>query len=294
VNVVARAQGLGKRYGRRWALSECTVDIPAGRVVGLVGPNGAGKTTLLRLVVGQLRATTGDIEVLGRRPAVDAAQLRRVGYVAQSTPVYSGLTVEEHLMLGDRLNPRWDMRTARNHIESAGLDTLQRAGQLSGGQRAQLALALAVAKRPDLLVLDEPLSALDPLARREFLQALMASAADTGVSVVLSSHVVGDLERICDYLVILVASRVRLAGDIGELLASHHHLVGPRRDPVTLPDVEVVTARHTERQTTLVVRAERPIDDPAWTVAEIGLEDLVLAYMKAGAAPNVTPVEVVR
>jgi len=293
MTAVVRAQGLGKRYGRRRALSECTVDIPAGRVVGLVGPNGAGKTTLLRLAVGQLTPTTGSIEVLGGRPAADAAQLSRVGYVAQSTPVYSGLTVEEHLMLGDRLNPRWDMRIARDRIESAGLDSRQRAGRLSGGQRAQLALALAVAKRPDLLILDEPVSALDPLARREFLSGLMESAADTGASVVVSSHVVGDLERICDYLMILVASRVRLAGDIDELLASHHQLIGPRRDPTTLPGAEVITARHTERQTTLLVRAQRPVDDPAWTVAEIGLEDLVLAYMKADAA-SLSPMEVLR
>src|SRR5262249_3194299 len=151
------------------------------------------------------------------RPAADATQLSRVGYVAQSTPVYSGLTVDDHLMLGERLNPRWDMRIARDRIDSAGLDPRRRAGRLSGGQRAQLALALAVAKRPDLLILDEPVAALDPLARREFLRGLMESAADTGASVILSSHVIADLERICDYLVILVASRVRLAGDIDEL-----------------------------------------------------------------------------
>jgi ABC-2 type transport system ATP-binding protein len=293
MTAVVRAQSLGKRYGRRWALSECTVDIPAGRVVGLVGPNGAGKTTLLRLAVGQLAPTTGGIEVLGRPPAADAAQLSRVGYVAQSTPVYSGLTVDEHLMLGDRLNPRWDMRIARNRIESAGLDTRQRAGRLSGGHRAQLALAMALAKRPDLLILDEPLSALDPLARREFLQGLMESTADTGISVIFSSHMIGDLERICDYLLILTASRVRLAGDIDELLASHHQLTGPRRDPSTLPSGDVVTARHTERQTTLLVRGQPPVDDPTWTVAEISLEDLILGYMKEDAA-HLSTMEVMR
>jgi ABC-2 type transport system ATP-binding protein len=293
MTAVVRAQGLGKRYGSRWALSECTVDIPAGRVVGLVGPNGAGKTTLLRLVVGQLTPTTGGIEVLGRRPAADAAQLSRVGYVAQSTPVYSGLTVQEHLMLGGRLNPHWDWGIARDRIERANLDPRQRAGRLSGGQRAQLTLAMALAKRPDLLILDEPLSALDPLARREFFQGLMESTADTGVSVILSSHLISDLERICDYLVILVASRVRLAGEIDELLASHLHLTGPRRDPATLPDVEVITARHTERQTTLLVCASGPVDDPAWTITKVGLEDLVLAYMKADAA-SPSPLEVLR
>ncbi|GIH03972.1 ABC transporter ATP-binding protein [Rhizocola hellebori] len=292
MTAVMRAAGLGKRFGRRWALSECTVDIPAGRVVGLVGPNGAGKTTLLRLAVGQLQPTTGGIEVLGGRPAASAAQLSRVGYVAQSTPVYSRLTVEEHLMLGDRLNPRWCWKTARARLDSAGLDPRQRAGRLSGGQRAQLSLTLAVAKRPDLLVLDEPLSALDPLVRREFLQGLMESTVDAGVSVIVSSHVISDLERICDHLVILVASRVRLAGGIDELLASHRQLVGPRRDPATLPGAEVITERHTERQTTLLVRAHQPVD-PAWTVSEVGLEDLVLAYMKADAA-NLSPMEMAR
>jgi ABC-2 type transport system ATP-binding protein len=289
MTAVVRAQGLGKRYGRRWALSECTVDIPASRVVGLVGPNGAGKTTLLRLMVGQLAPTAGAIDVLGARPAADATHLSRVGYVGQSAAVYSGLTVGEHLTLGARLNPRWDRRLARERIESAGLDPRQRAGKLSGGQRAQLALTLAVAKRPDLLVLDEPVVNLDPLARREFLQRLMESAADAGVTVILSSHVLGDLERICDYLVLLAAARVRLAGDIGELLASHRQVVGPRRDPATLSGAEVITARHTERQTTLLVRAQQPVDDPLWTVAEVGLEDLVLAYMKADAAHSSDP-----
>lgn len=288
-----RAQGLGKRYGRRWALTECTVEIPGGRVVGLVGPNGAGKTTLLRLAVGQLRPTAGIIEVLGEPPAADAAHLARVGYVAQSTPVYSALTVEEHLMLGDRLNPRWDMRIARERIDGAGLDPRQRAGRLSGGQRAQLALALAVAKRPDLLILDEPVASLDPLARREFLQGLMETAADSGAGIVLSSHVVGDVERICDYLMILVESRIRLAGPIDDLLASHHQLVGPRRDTATLPGAEVVSARHTERQSTLLVRARQPIADPAWTVTGTGLEDLILAYMKTDVPKPSPTMEVI-
>ncbi|GIF52794.1 ABC-2 type transport system ATP-binding protein [Asanoa ferruginea] len=292
MTAVVRAHGLGKRFGRRWALSDCTVDIPAGRVVGLVGPNGAGKTTLLRLVVGQLAPTAGDIEVLGAPAGADAT-LSRVGYVAQSTPVYPGFTVDEHLTLGDRLNPRWDMRVARDRVESAGLDPRQRAGRLSGGHRAQLALTMALAKRPELLVLDEPLTALDPLARREFLQGLMASTAGSDVSVVFSSHLIGDLERICDYLLVLTASRIRLAGDIDDLIASHHLLTGARRDTGWPAGAEVISARHTERQTTLVVRAPRPVDDPTWTVAGISLEDLILAYLKNDAA-GVTPLEVAR
>ena len=290
MTAVIHAQGLGKRYGRRWALTECTLQIPSGRVTGLVGPNGAGKTTLLGLAVGQLAATTGTIDVLGARPAADANALARVGFVAQSTPVYAQLTVGDHLRLGARLNPRWDAGLAVERIRRIGLDSAQRAGALSGGQRAQLALVLAIAKRPDLLVLDEPVAALDPLARREFLQVLMEAAAEHSVSVVLSSHLVADLERVCDYLVVLVASHVRLAGEIDELLAQHRVLVGPRRDPAALADnLRIVSARHTERQTSLLVRSPDPVDDPSWTTSEVGLEDMVLAYMSPSADPTAPP-----
>ena len=277
-----RARGLGKRYGRRWALRDCTVEIPAGRVIGLVGPNGAGKSTLLGLATGMLTPTDGDIEVCGGTPARDAAQLAKVGYVAQETPVYPGLTVDEHLTLGARTNPRWDDGLARRRVRQLGLDPRQRAGRLSGGQRAQLALTVGLAKRPELLVLDEPVASLDPLARREFLQALMEAVAEDQFSVVLSSHVVSDLERVCDYVVVLVDSQVRVAGDVEELVGTHHRLVGPRRDPRTLPaDQHVVAASHTERQTTLVVRTDAPILDPAWSVSRLNLEDIVLAYMSA-------------
>jgi ABC-2 type transport system ATP-binding protein len=280
-----RAHELGKRYGRRWGLSDCTLDVPAGRVVGLVGPNGAGKTTLLNLAVGLLTPTSGTIEVLGGRPAAGPAQLAKVGFVAQDPPTYAGLSVEDHLRLGARLNPGWDDVLARERIRRLGLDLSQRAGKLSGGQRAQLALTLGVAKRPELLILDEPVASLDPLARREFLQDLMESVAEHELSVVLSSHLVSDLERVCDHLIVLIASRVQLAGDIDTLLATHHRLTGARRDPATLPaDQHVISASHTDRQTTLLVRTEAPIHDPAWTVGQIGLEDLVLAYMGQAVA----------
>jgi ABC-2 type transport system ATP-binding protein len=280
MTAVISAHGLGKRYGHKWALSDCTLDVPAGRVVGLVGPNGAGKTTLLHLVVGLLPPTAGTIEVLGDRPAAGSAQLARVGFVAQDAPVYAGLSVEDHLRLGARLNPGWDDALARDRIERLGLDRSQRAGKLSGGQRAQLALTLGVAKRPELLILDEPVAGLDPLARRGFLQDLMEAVAEHELSIVLSSHLVSDLERVCDHLIVLVDSRVQLAGDIDNLLATHHRLTGARRDPATLPAGQrVISASHTERQTTLLVRTEAPIHDPAWTVARLGLEDLVLAYM---------------
>ncbi len=280
MTAVIQARGLGKRYGRRWALSDCTLAIPAGRVVGLVGPNGAGKTTLLHLTVGLLAPTSGSIEVLGGRPAGSPAQLAKVGFVAQDSPTYAGLSVADHLRLGARLNPGWDDALARDRIGRLGLDPARRAGKLSGGQRAQLALTVGFAKRPELLILDEPVAALDPLARREFLQGLMEAVAEHELSVVLSSHLVSDLERACDYLIVLVDSRVRVAGAVEELLASHHRLSGPRRDPARLPaDQHVVAASHTDRQTTLIVRTDAPILDPAWTVSQLGLEDLVLAYM---------------
>jgi ABC-2 type transport system ATP-binding protein len=287
VSAVIEADGLGKRYRRQWALTDCTLSVPAGHVVGLVGPNGAGKTTLLNLAVGLLAPDAGTIEVLGGRPGAGQAQLARVGLLAQDAPVYAGLPVGDHLKLGARLNPGWDAGLARGRVDRLDLDPGQKAGTLSGGQRAQLALTLAVAKRPELLVLDEPVASLDPLARREFLQDLMEAVAEQELSVVLSSHLVADLERVCDHLIVLVGSRVRVAGPVDELLAAHHLLAGPRRDPATLPDeLTVISASHTDVQTTLLVRASGPVLDPAWTISEVGLEDLVLAYMSQAAAPG--------
>lgn len=280
MTAVVETTGLGKRYGRRWALSDCTLTIPAGRVVGLVGPNGAGKTTMLNLAVGLLTPTSGEIEVLGGHPADGPSQLGRVGFVAQDTPVYSGLSVADHLHMGAWLNPGWDNELAMQRIERLKLDPNQKAGKLSGGQRAQLALTLAIAKRPELLILDEPVAGLDPLARREFLQVLMEAVAEHGVSVILSSHLVADLERVCDYLVVLVASRIQVAGEIESLLAGHHRLTGPRRDPARLPaNYQVIEASHTDRQSMFIVATDDSVHDPAWTVEQIGLEDLVLAYM---------------
>jgi ABC-2 type transport system ATP-binding protein len=286
-----QAQGLGKRYGRRWALTDCTLDVPAGRVVGLVGPNGAGKSTLLNLAVGMLTPTTGSIDVLGS--AAGSSQLARIGFVAQDTPTYARLSVADHLKLGARLNPAWDETLANDRIQRLGLDPKQRAGRLSGGQRAQLALTLGVAKRPELLILDEPVAPLDPLARREFLQDLMEAVAEQDLSVVLSSHLVSDIERSCDYLVVLVDSRVQVSGDIDTLLATHYRLVGPRRDEKSLPhNQHVISASHTDRQSTLLIRSDEPILDPAWTVTQLTLEDLVLAYMgrSTSTKQNVRPV----
>lgn len=295
MSAVVSARGLGKRYRRSWALRDCTLEIPRGRVTGLVGPNGAGKTTLLSLVVGMITPTTGTIEVCGGTPAVDSEQLARVGFVAQDTPTYAGLTVAEHLRLGAHLNPRWDEAAASRRIDRLGLDPRQRAGRLSGGQRAQLALTIGLARRPELLVLDEPVASLDPLARREFLQILMEAVAEDEISVLLSSHVVSDLERVCDHVVVLVDSQVRVAGEVDELLVTHHRLSGPRRDPDSLPaDQHVVWASHTDRQSTYVIRTDAPLVDPSWTTSALGLEDLVLAYMGDASAPAPVRLEVIR
>ncbi len=275
------ASAVGKRYGRTWALRQNTMTVPAGRVVGLVGSNGAGKSTLLNLAVGLLKPTEGQITVLGGRPGRDADQLAKVGFLAQDVPLYSDLTVGDHLQLGARLNPRWDATAATARIVRAGLDPARRAGELSGGQRAQLALAVAIGKCPELLILDEPVASLDPLARRQFLADLMELAAD-GLSIILSSHLLADVERVCDHLIVLAAGRVRLAGDVDGLLATHRVLIGARREPDRLPiDQTVIQQSHTDRQSTFLVHTTQPVLDPSWTVSEVGLEDLVLAYMAA-------------
>ena len=280
MTAVLETRGLGKRYRKRWALSDCTLSVPAGHVTGLVGPNGAGKTTLLNLAVGLLAPTTGTALVLGGEPASSEEQLAKVGFVAQDAPIYAGLTVADHLRMGAHMNPAWDAGAAEHRISQLGLDPDQKAGKLSGGQRAQLALTLAIAKRPEVLILDEPIASLDPLARREFLQMLMEVTAEHELSVVMSSHLVSDLERICDYMIVLVASRVLVTGEVDALLGSHYQLTGSRCDPASLPaDWQIISASHTDRQSTLLVRSDRPIVDSTMTVDQIGLEDLVLAYM---------------
>ena len=299
MNAMIETSAVGKRYGRRWALRDCTLAIPAGKVVGLVGPNGAGKTTLLQLAAGLLYPTSGTVTVLGGEPGSSPAQLAKVGFVAQDAAVYGRLSVAEHLRMGEWLNPGgWDGELAARRIADLGLDLRQRAGSLSGGQRAQLALTMAVAKRPELILLDEPVASLDPLARREFLQTLMEVVAEQGTSVVLSSHLIADIELVCDYLVVLVASRVALAGEVSELLAAHHRLSGPRRDPGSLPSgQEVIEASDTDVQSTFLIRSDGPVLDPAWTHRPVTLDDLVLAYMSRArsAEPARRPgLEVVR
>jgi ABC-2 type transport system ATP-binding protein len=214
--MILETEALAKRYRRRWALRDCTLAVPDGAIVGLVGPNGAGKTTLLQLIVGLLPPTAGAVRVLGGTPEA-AMRSGRVGFVAQDAPTYAGLTVADHLRLGAGLNPhRWDAAAARQRIERLGLPPGQRAGRLSGGQRAQLALTIALSKRPDLLVLDEPAASLDPLARRAFLDETVAATTATGTAVLLSTHLVADLAHTCTHLVVVASGRIRLAVPIAD------------------------------------------------------------------------------
>jgi ABC-2 type transport system ATP-binding protein len=280
---VLEAEELGKRYGARWALRDCTVRLPGGRVAALVGPNGAGKSTLLHLAVGLLRPDAGAVRVFGAAPYENTTVLADIGFVAQDTPVYRDFTADELVRMGGKLNRRWDAAMARGRLAQLGIPPGKPVGKLSGGQRAQVALALALAKRPRLLLLDEPVASLDPLARREFLQSLMGSVAESGTTVLLSSHILADLERSCDFLVVLQAGRVQLSGAVDDIVAGHRQLVGPRHLGESIAGVgAVVRARHTDRQSTLLVRTDGPVRDPSWAVHELTLEDLILAYLADG------------
>jgi ABC-type multidrug transport system ATPase subunit len=282
MDMALETEALGKRYGRTWALSDCSLHLPAGRIAALVGPNGAGKTTLLHLAVGLLRPDAGSVRVFGLDPVGNAEALAQIGFVAQETPLYRDFTARELITLGGKLNRRWDAALARERLAALGVAPDKAVGKLSGGQRAQVALALALAKRPRLLLLDEPIASLDPLARREFMQTLMGAVSESEgeTTVLLSSHLLADLERACDYLIVLQSAHVQLVGPVDDLLAEHRTLVGPRTEAATVPGVAaVVRASHTDRQSTLLARVDAPIADPAWTEHEVTLEDLVLAYL---------------
>jgi ABC-2 type transport system ATP-binding protein len=271
---------LTKRYGRTTALADCTIAVPAGHVVALVGPNGAGKTTLLQLATGLLRPTSGRIAVLG----VPVGQSRdRVGFVAQDAALYGGLSVVDLLRLASSLNRRWDAALARDRIDALGIPSGRRFGRLSGGQQAQVALAVAVAKRPDLLLLDEPLARLDPLARHEFLGTLLAAVAEFEISVVFSSHVIAELERFCDYLVVIRSGAMQVAGEVDDLLAEHRRLSGPAAtaDQVAA-GAAIVADERTPAQAHLVLRGDRDRPVPlGWTGRSLSLDELVLAYLRA-------------
>ena len=289
MTTVIQTRGLAKRFRRVTALSDCDVSVPEGSICALIGPNGAGKSTLLRLLSGLARPTAGDLEVLGHTPGQDPAFLTGIGFLAQDIPLYRRFTAEDHINLGAHLNRRWDPSLVRDRMRSLNIPLDRSAGALSGGQRAQLALTLTLAKRPRLVLLDEPVAALDPLARRHFLATMADAVAGGGVTVVLSSHLLADMERVVDHLILLSAAHVQLAGDIDELLAEHQVLVGPRKDTAAIARTHtIVQAVHTARQTTLLVRGHAPVIDPAWESSDAGLEELVLAYMGQGAAPGIS------
>jgi len=280
-------RGLCKQYRHVTALSECTITVPQERISALIGPNGAGKTTLLRLLAGLARPTSGEAKMLGDIPRQHPAFLAEVGFLAQEIPLYRRLTAEDHIGIGARLNQRWDAAFVRDRLRSLKVPLDRAAGSLSGGQRAQLALALTLAKKPRLLLLDEPVAALDPLARRNFLAILAEAVAGDGVTAVVSSHLLADMERVSDHLILLAESRVQLCDDIDTLLAEHRVLRGPRQSITAIEKSHtVVQATHTDRQTTLLVRGNAPVLDPAWESDEVGLEEMVLAYMGQDAAPT--------
>ena len=284
---VIETSGLGKRYGRTWALRDASVAIPAGYVVALVGPNGAGKTTLLHMSVGLTMPTTGQITVLGNEPAGSPAALDQIAFVAQDAPLYKNLSVADMLHLTRNLNRTWDQQRAESRLRELGIPLKRKVGKLSGGQQAQLALTLALARRPALLVLDEPLASLDPLARHDFMASLMAAVAEDGLSVVLSSHVIADLERMADYLIVLSRGQVQVAGEVDALLAEHRLLTGPAAAADDLAKRSaVVHARRAGTQAHLLVRGQRAAD-PAlggWEASPVGLEELVLAYLREPGA----------
>jgi ABC-2 type transport system ATP-binding protein len=278
------ANQVAKRYRRSWALRECTLSVPAGRVVALVGPNGAGKSTLLNMAVGLTAPTSGAVAVLdGLEPGSPAA-LDRIAFVAQDMPLYPNLSVADTLRLVASLANRWDEADARRRLGALDIPLTRKVGKLSGGQQAQVALAVALARHPELLILDEPVASLDPLARHEFMAALMASVAEDGTSVVLSSHVVAELEKVCDYLIVLAGGRVQVAGDVDTLLATHHVLSGPTADLDALASFDVVLTQRADRLSTVLVRAAVPAPPPGWRMGPTNLEELVLSYLRVPGA----------
>ncbi|MFI7641603.1 ABC transporter ATP-binding protein [Nonomuraea sp. NPDC049400] len=272
------ATGLGVRYRRTWALRDCSLSVPAGRVAALVGPNGAGKTTLMHAAVGLLRPAMGSVRVAGE-----------AAFVAQDKPLYESFTVAEMLTFGRRMNTRWDAAAA-DRLAGLGIPLERKVSGLSGGQQAQVAVTLALACRPDLLVLDEPLANLDPLARHDVMRSIMAEVAGRELTVLLSSHVVSDLEETCDWLVVLNGGRLQVSGDIEELLDGHLVLTGPAE--ASAAGTQVVGASRTGRQVSMLVRGTPPLD-PRWQARRPGLEELVMGYLRSpesAALPGLTGV----
>ena len=283
---VIETTALGRRYGGRWALRNCTLMVPEGHLVALVGPNGAGKTTLLNIAVGLTSPTDGRISVLGGIPAGSPAALDRIAFVAQDMPLYRNLSVSDMLHVTRNLNHGFDTAYARTRVGHLGIGLRHKVGTLSGGQRAQLALTLALARHPQLLVLDEPTASLDPVARHDFMATVVTAMAEEGVSVILSSHGLAELERVADYLVLLTDGAVRLDGPVDDLLRQHLRLTGPLGAPID-GSWHVIESRDSRASRVLLVR----VDDPAtlipdgWEVRSVGVEELALAYLRGSPVP---------
>jgi ABC-2 type transport system ATP-binding protein len=288
-----RTERLGRRYGKTWGLRDCTLEVPAGAVAALVGPNGAGKTTLLEMIIGLLEPTEGQVSVLGRASRAGTAEtLARVGYVAQDHPLYRDFTVADMFHLGRAMNPGWDRELAEARADALDIPLPRKIRRLSGGQQAQVSLTMALAKRAPLLVLDEPLSSLDPVARLDFMRDVMAKAADADLTFLISSHVVAELERYCDWLIVLARGHVQLAGPADDLLAAHRLLTVPRATPDAELPGTVIHRTDSDRHSTVLVRAD-PVQPAAqghagWQADPVSFEQLVMAYLQRPAAAATT------
>jgi ABC-2 type transport system ATP-binding protein len=284
---IIKTANLGKRYRSFWALKDCNIDVPRGSVTALVGSNGAGKTTLLKLLVGLNSSSNGNAEVLGKSPSQNADYLEDIGYLAQEIPLYEGFNAGEHIKMGEKLNQRWDSKLAVSRLEELDIPLDRPVSKLSGGQRAQVGLALALAKKPKLLLLDEPVAALDPLARADFLSSLAQAVAeaDGDLTVLMSSHLLSDLERICDHVILLATGKTQLCESIDETVESHKLLTGKQRQLTGKEDFIVINESHTERETKLLVRTKGKVKDSHWHVSNVDIEEVILAYMgqKKGA-----------
>lgn len=285
---VIQTKDLGKRYGSFWALENCQISVPEGSVSALVGPNGAGKSTLLNLLIGLSNSSAGESRVLGKTPRQNEDFLADIGYLAQDIPLYKSFNANDHISMGEHLNRRFDNDYMRKRLQELDIPLDRPVGKLSGGQRAQVALALALAKKPKLLLLDEPVAALDPLARHDFLSSLSQAVADGGLTVVMSSHLLADLERVSDHVIVLAAGKTQLCDDIETVLKGHKILVGPRSDLKELGDgISVIHQTQTAKQTTLLVRVDgKKKLPPGWHQHEPNIEEIILAYMgqKEGGA----------
>ena len=287
---VIETKALAKRFGRTWGLRECTLSIPPGKVAALVGPNGAGKSTLLRMAAGLSRPTSGMIKVLGGVPSAgDDSLLRRVGYLDQERPLYKGFRVDEMFRFGAGTNPTWDMTTAHAYVDQLGISLRDRVDKLSGGQQAQVALTMCLAKQPELLILDEPAAELDPVAREDLLRLLMREVAERGTSVVLSTHALGDVGSICDYLVIMSHSTIVLADDLEFVVESHRFLSATSSNAPALPEgVTVIDTRTSSRDVTHLARMSLPLVDETWQITEPTLDEIIMAYLRLGTGSTLS------